>query len=545
MRGIMKRTLGTILSALAILILASSCCFCMRMHTVTIDPDNGEEVETVIVEDGKLLEEPDRPRRSGYSFIGWYNEATDEKYDFSLPVRSDLMIIAHWTRNTSTVTPPAKCTVRFDVNLPEGLVDTSLIPADKTFTAGEKMEDVLPDLTASSFEFLGWFTDEGIKYTPGMTINKDTTIYARWVSVWDGYSSDTDYIEEQLANTESNEIKISTASQLKGLADKITNDEEDFANKVINLTNDIDFNYTDHNTAWEPIGEYNDKMPDFSVGFAGELDGNGHTIKNLYIEEDDYNGIFSYIPNTGYIHDLKVEGFVGSIAGMNEGRIENCSVSMAHDSIYAINTNGFGFIAAKNKGMVIACSVNMDDIADYFYSAGNQTGAVVGLNEGSVIACYVSTPDRYVYTSGSQDVGGVVGLNENGTVVACYFDGLIENGGDGYGGIAGRNQGTISSCFANATLSTGSTLGAICGYNEGTISDCGWYGTGFSGAIGEDTGESSNKEPYQNAGSLWSDAVTGMNSAIASWNSSNPDTPCNYRYEATMAGEPPVLVASV
>ena len=46
MRGIMKRTLGTILSALAILILASSCCFCMRMHTVTIDPANGEEVET-------------------------------------------------------------------------------------------------------------------------------------------------------------------------------------------------------------------------------------------------------------------------------------------------------------------------------------------------------------------------------------------------------------------------------------------------------------------------------------------------------------------
>ena len=163
MRGIMKRTLGTILSALAILILASSCCFCMRMHTVTIDPANGDEVETVIVEDGKLLEEPDRPRRSGYSFMGWYNEATDEKYDFSLPVRSDLTIIAHWTRNTSTVTPPAKCTVRFDVNLPEGLVDTSLIPADKTFTAGEKMEDVLPDLTASSFEFLGWFTDEGIK----------------------------------------------------------------------------------------------------------------------------------------------------------------------------------------------------------------------------------------------------------------------------------------------------------------------------------------------------------------------------------------------
>ncbi len=545
----MKRTLGTILSALAILILASSCCFCMRMHTVTIDPANGDEVETVIVEDGKLLEEPDRPRRSGYSFIGWYNEATDEKYDFSLPVRSDLTIIAHWTRNTPSVpSGPSSFTVKFDVNLPEGYVESSI--PDMTVDSGSGIEDgslpSKPEIVdgKGTFNFLGWYTEEGIQYTAGMAINEDTTLYARWESVWDGYSSDTDYIEEQLANTESNEIKISTASQLKGLADKITNDEEDFADKVINLTNDIDLGLDESNT-WTPIGEYRETKPDKSYGFAGELDGNGHTIKNIYIEEDDYNGIFSYIPNTGYIHDLKVEGFVGSIAGMNEGRIENCSVSMAHDSIYAINTNGFGFIAAKNKGMVIACSVNMDDIADYFYSAGNQMGAVVGLNEGSVIACYVSTPDRYVYTFGSQDVGGVVGLNENGTVVACYFDGLIENGGDGYGGIAGRNQGTISSCFANATLSTGSTLGAICGYNEGTISDCGWYGTGFSGAIGEDTGESSNKEPYQNAGSLWSDAVTGMNSAIASWNSSNPDTPCNYRYEATMAGEPPVLVASV
>ena len=264
MRGIMKRTLGIILSALAILILASSCCFCMRMHTVTIDPANGDEVETVIVEDGKLLEEPDRPRRSGYSFIGWYNEATDEKYDFSLPVRSDLTIIAHWTRNTPSVpSGPSSFTVKFDVNLPEGYVESSI--PDMTVDSGSGIEDgslpSKPEIVdgKGTFNFLGWYTEEGIQYTAGMAINEDTTLYARWESVWDGYSKDAESIEEQMNDPDATEIIISTAAQLAGIVDIVgdrSNSYEnvDFNKKPIQLVNDIDL----AGNEWTTIGYHNE-----------------------------------------------------------------------------------------------------------------------------------------------------------------------------------------------------------------------------------------------------------------------------------------------
>lgn len=89
---------------------------------------------------------------------------------------------------------------------------------------------------------------------------------------------------------------------------------------------------------WQPIGDKN-------VPFRGTFDGNGNTISNLHITslEDSNNvyvGLFGY--NTGVIKNLSVEGeialensnveYVGGIAGLNGGTIENCQSNVAINS---------------------------------------------------------------------------------------------------------------------------------------------------------------------------------------------------------------------
>lgn len=56
----------------------------------------------VTVEDGMTLTQPEDPVKDGYKFIGWY--VGDEKYDFSKPVTSDLVIEARFEK-IETPTP--------------------------------------------------------------------------------------------------------------------------------------------------------------------------------------------------------------------------------------------------------------------------------------------------------------------------------------------------------------------------------------------------------------------------------------------------------
>ena len=92
------------------------------------------------------------------------------------------------------------------------------------------------------------------------------------VSTQDGTSSDVSWYTEGL-----NEFHISTAAQLKGLSD--LTDIQTFEGCTIYLDNDIDLN----NHRWLPIGRYS------GGEFKGTFDGGGHSIANLYIDDQKLN----------------------------------------------------------------------------------------------------------------------------------------------------------------------------------------------------------------------------------------------------------------
>ena len=95
-------------------------------------------------------------------------------------------------------------------------------------------------------------------------------------------------------------------------------------------------------------------------------------------------------------------------------------------------------------------------------------GCLAGRNEGTISACY-ATGDA---TSPSGQAGGLVG-NNTGAISGSYATGNAMATGlfISAGGLVGQNSGTISACYAtgDATSPSGTT-GGLVGYNSGEIS---------------------------------------------------------------------------
>ena len=88
---------------------------------------------------------------------------------------------------------------------------------------------------ADGFAFLGWYTVDGIEYTSSIVISSDTTLIAHWVSKWDG-SADAESITQQIEDPGCEEIRISTAAQLAGVAKLMEPVFQSFGAKLVSQT---------------------------------------------------------------------------------------------------------------------------------------------------------------------------------------------------------------------------------------------------------------------------------------------------------------------
>lgn len=136
-------------------------------------------------------------------------------------------------------------------------------------------------------------------------------------------------------------IPIYTVEQLKkiGSGEKIDINGKIYTfttNGYYTLMDDLDLGgYYDETagtwagTQWEPLPLSDSNGTQYR--FTGTLDGLGHEIKGLYINDEELNnqGLFGIL--TGTVKNLSIEksyikakSYVGAIAGKNEGTIKNC-----------------------------------------------------------------------------------------------------------------------------------------------------------------------------------------------------------------------------
>lgn len=211
--------------------------------------------------------------------------------------------------------------------------------------------------------------------------------------------------------------------------------------------------------------------------FRGVLDGNGFSINNLYIDGDNYLGLFgvyrgSQIKNLG-LEGCNISGstFIGGLAAGNNGVIINC-YSKGNIS----GTSEVGGIVGWNCSNISNC-----------YSTGHvggssHVGGMVGYNANGSITDCCSTSD----VNGHVRVGGLVGTNDFGRIGNCYSTAIVS--GDYYsqdiGGLVGQNyNGSITECHSMSDVNGHYYVGGLVGYNiYGSIGNC--YSIGDVNGIG-------------------------------------------------------------
>lgn len=260
------------------------------------------------------------------------------------------------------------------------------------------------------------------------------------------------------------------------------------------------------------------KIGSEAAPFSGIFDGNGHTIKGLYMEAADsaYTGLFGY--NSGTVQNLRLvdvnitgDRNVGGIAGYNKGTLINCSVAgyVEVKDCFDPKDYGAGGIAGVNYGNIkdcaSTCSVTVGEenwgspaaggIAGQHYgtiSGCHNTGSVwskayaggiAGKSEGSISYCY-NTGNICAFAR----AGGIVGrCEEEATISSCYNTGSVSNGTPNIsnasaGGLAGYNYGIVSNCYNTGSINSNYETGGIAGENTGAIRNCYNVGstTGYS-----------------------------------------------------------------
>lgn len=212
---------------------------------------------------------------------------------------------------------------------------------------------------------------------------------------------------------------INTPSELAAIA-KMVNDGNKLQGKTVKLNRDLDLN----NINWTPISNATDKS------FDGNFDGCGHTIKNLYINQNGKAaapaGLFGRIWNgTTEIRNLKIEGVTIDVTGCI-GKPEAAAAVLAQGNVGIIDkvevsdvtikaSHYAGGIGGNFYGDVTNCKATDVNITLSFYQKengldyGDKAGAIFGLHgEGGSIATGNSA--KNVTIIGFRDLGGLFGM---------------------------------------------------------------------------------------------------------------------------------------
>ncbi len=215
---------------------------------------------------------------------------------------------------------------------------------------------------------------------------------------------------------------------------------------------------------WEPIGTQ-------SSPFISVLEGNNHTVSNLYINrpEEDNVGLFSFvrgnIKNLGLINARIIgKSNVGTVVGVATGGNLTALINLCKRVV-------FGFKDRQSDWYYLLSNVYAKD--SIVEGKGNNVGGLVGFidNEEHIVNSYY-----YGNVSGGKDekdayqkgIGGIVGSVHSSNILNSHawakIEGVNEDAVINVGGIVGKVQNSIIvNSYFNGSISKGYSLGGIVG----------------------------------------------------------------------------------
>ena len=230
-----------------------------------------------------------------------------------------------------------------------------------------------------------------------------------------------------IGNGVDNPYQISTAAELAWFRDQVNSG---YTTISATLTKDIDLaefchakdgtKYTKE-VSWTPIGN-SDNIENM---YQGTFDGNGKTIRNLYINDiSEYIGIPCEAGFFGYAEK-------GSIKNIT---FDNAKVKSTVDHCTGILAGFEELCIIENIKTLANCSVEGKD----------HVGGIAGRASGDIGNC-----ENHAMVNGANFVGGIVGnyVFSDKSITSCANYGVITGTRDRVGGIAGDfNSGTIQNC---------------------------------------------------------------------------------------------------
>ena len=192
--------------------------------------------------------------------------------------------------------------------------------------------------------------------------------------------------------------------------------------------------------SWLPIGNDNNR-------WKGNMDGQGHTISNLYIKTaQNHVGLF------GYTDGATIQDLI-----FDNAKVENVSTT-GTKTMYTGILAGYAYASTNSPAHIkgIKTTNNCTVIGQ------EDTGGIVGCAKINLENC-----ENRSSVKGTGSVGGIAGDSFERNIKRCTNYGTVENGRNQYiGGIIGYAYGTcIEDCanYGKITTSTGWHAGGIAG----------------------------------------------------------------------------------
>lgn len=460
--------------------------------------------------------------RTGYTFLGWYDNA-----DFEGEAVTTIPADA-----TGDKAFYAKFAIEYNITYHVGFSGTT----SDTYTS--TVEKELGRITHDGYIFNGWYTDEELTNGPvtiiGAEETGDKTFYAKWFEIAIPQAD------------EQGTYLISNAAELYGFS-AITNGTHGQTQNVYanaRLTADITVNegVLDNDVLvpgkffmeWDPIGKYS--------YYQAMFDGNGHTISGLYYNGDGYAALIGKLYNYDRDHpvgvkDLTIADSYFKTSGYGSYAASVCAY--AYCEVEFSNLTSYAQVVSNNyyaAGIVAYYDyayTSIDGCVNYGkVEGGGNTGGICGYfcpYSGNTLGILNST--NYGEVSGDSSVGGVLGYGDKESfVTGCTNYGTVNVEEYGYtGGIAGYVC-SADNCHNYGSVTTnGSNVGGVIGYVNGNstthVTLCSNHGdieTGNSGHVGGVVGymsvyyETAISQCY-NVGSVSSQSTSGHIGGVAGY----------------------------
>lgn len=368
---------------------------------------------------------------------------------------------------------------------PNGATTGRAVEINRTVAAGvesavfqiKSVEDTDLGFKHENGTFLGW-DEKSNAATPGYKFDaskgtitpaevsvkkgETVTLYAVWQNIWDT-DADGAYL-------------IKTPDDLQSLQTQVNDKGFNYKGKWFRLANDIDMTQFDN---WTPIGIVGN-------AFAGNLDGNHYTIRNLKVNvASGYAGMFGYASYTTFqnltLDSPVVTGnsYCGSLIGYDNDGATLINITANNVAVNSGNASAGGLVGRSGNISAKNCWVEGGSVTGIKIAAGICTDS--DDNSPTVVNCHNSANINTTATSAAKKFGIAAGIwacdtsGARGEFTGCTNSGTV-SGRNYAAGIATAGR-AITSCINSGAVTSTNGLAAGMSNNSAYAEKCGNTGT--------------------------------------------------------------------